>query len=117
MPEHHHQLYLTDILDSGRAIQSYEAIAKLVIPAKAGIQCFCNILKFLDSGFRRNDGFLPFWTFATASYVQDIAFEQFIVERMRCAAVIREFEIIGKAVGKLPETIKSSKMKWSLILG
>ncbi len=55
MPEHHHQLYLTDILDSGRAIQSYEAIAKLVIPAKAGIQCFCNILKFLDSGFRRNE--------------------------------------------------------------
>ncbi len=75
MPEHHHQLYLTDILDSGRAIQSYEAIAKLVIPAKAGIQCFCNILKFLDSGFRRNDRFLPFWAFATASYVQDIAFD------------------------------------------
>jgi len=62
MPERRHQLYLTDILDSGRAIQSY---------------------------------------------VQDIAFEQFIAERMRYAAVIREFEIIGEAVGKLPESIKA----------
>lgn len=62
MPERHHQLYLTDILDSGRAIQSY---------------------------------------------VQGIAFEQFIADRMRCAAVIREFEIIGEAVGKLPESVKA----------
>ncbi|MBZ0096581.1 MAG: DUF86 domain-containing protein [Sulfuricella sp.] len=69
MPERHHQLYLTDILDSGPAFQSY---------------------------------------------VQDIAFEQFIVERMRCAAVIREFEIIGEAVGKLPETVKadSPEVPW-----
>ena len=27
---------------------------------------------------------------------------------MRCAAVIREFEIIGEAVGKLPEEIKAA---------
>jgi uncharacterized protein with HEPN domain len=62
MPERHIQLYLTDILDSGRAIQSY---------------------------------------------VQDITFEQFIADRMCYVAAIREFEIIGEAVGKLPETIKA----------
>ncbi len=29
---------------------------KIVIPAKAGIQGFCNGLKFLDSRLRGNDG-------------------------------------------------------------
>jgi hypothetical protein len=29
---------------------------KVVIPAKAGIQGFCNNLKFLDSRLRGNDG-------------------------------------------------------------
>ncbi|WP_294251983.1 DUF86 domain-containing protein [Propionivibrio sp.] len=62
MPERRHQLYLADILDSTRAIQSY---------------------------------------------VRDVDFKTFIGDRMRCAAVIREFEIIGQAVGKLPEAIKS----------
>ena len=37
------------------------------------------------------------------SYLQGITFEQFERERMRHSAVIREFEIIGEAVGKLPE--------------
>lgn len=40
------------------------------------------------------------------SYVQGITFEQFERERMRYSAVIREFEIIGEAVGKLPEQLK-----------
>lgn len=40
-------------------------------------------------------------------YVQHIDYEQFSSERMRYAAVIREFEIIGEAVSKLPESIKS----------
>jgi uncharacterized protein with HEPN domain len=62
MSERHLELYLTDILDSGRAIQTY---------------------------------------------VQDIEFENFIKDRMRNSAVIREFEIIGEAVGKLPEDIKA----------
>lgn len=55
-------LYLADICDSGRAIQSY---------------------------------------------VQGMSFEAFSQDRLRNAAVIREFEIIGEAVGKLPDETKS----------
>lgn len=40
------------------------------------------------------------------TYVQGVTFEQFERERMRYSAVIREFEIIGEAVGKLPEVMK-----------
>ena len=40
------------------------------------------------------------------SYVQGITFDQFERERMRYSAVIREFEIIGEAVGKLPGQMK-----------
>jgi uncharacterized protein with HEPN domain len=54
------QLYLLDILESGRAIQSY---------------------------------------------IADQDFESFHNNRMRYSAVVREFEIIGEAVGKLPEEI------------
>jgi len=32
-----------------------EPIAKPVTPVKTGVQRACNALKFLDSGFRRND--------------------------------------------------------------
>lgn len=39
-------------------------------------------------------------------YVEGITYDIFCKERMRLSAVIREFEIIGEAVGKLPETIK-----------
>jgi hypothetical protein len=28
---------------------------KVVTPAKAGVQCFCNHLIFLDAGFRRHE--------------------------------------------------------------
>jgi hypothetical protein len=28
---------------------------KVVTPAKAGVQCSCNTLKYLDTGFRRYD--------------------------------------------------------------
>ena len=40
------------------------------------------------------------------SYVQGITFEQFERDRMRYSAAIREFEIIGEAVGKLPAQLK-----------
>ena len=43
---------------------------------------------------------------AIQSYVQGIEFEGFVDDRMRYSAAIREFEIIGEAVGKLPEDIK-----------
>jgi epoxyqueuosine reductase len=39
------------------------ASQKVVSPAKAGVQCFCNYLTFLDSGLRRNDDVWPFSTF------------------------------------------------------
>ena len=39
---------------------------------------------------------------AIQSYVQGITFDAFVQDRMRYTAVIREFEIIGEAVGKLP---------------
>lgn len=45
---------------------------------------------------------------AIQSYVDDIDFEQFAKDRMRCAAVIREFEIIGEAVAKLPDAMKDA---------
>jgi uncharacterized protein with HEPN domain len=40
-------------------------------------------------------------------YIDKLEFEDFCKDRMRYAAVIREFEIIGEAVGKLPENLKA----------
>jgi uncharacterized protein with HEPN domain len=45
---------------------------------------------------------------AILSYVQGITAENFVTERMRYSAVIREFEIIGEAVGKLPADLKDA---------
>jgi uncharacterized protein with HEPN domain len=44
---------------------------------------------------------------AIQSYVQGITFDEFMQDRMRYTAVIREFEIIGEAVGKLPMELKA----------
>jgi len=35
-----------------------------------------------------------------------VSFNDFTKDRMRSSAVIREFEVIGKAVGKLPAELK-----------
>jgi len=43
---------------------------------------------------------------AISSYVQGITCDAFIQDRMRYSAVIREFEIIGEAVGKLSDELK-----------
>ncbi len=43
---------------------------------------------------------------AIQSYLAEVSYEQFRTDRMRQSAVIREFEIIGEAVGKLPEELK-----------
>jgi uncharacterized protein with HEPN domain len=43
---------------------------------------------------------------AIQSYVQGLTREAFVHDRMRYSAVIREFEIIGEAVGKLSEKLK-----------
>lgn len=44
---------------------------------------------------------------AIQSYVQGMTCDAFVLDRMRYSAVIREFEIIGEAVGKLSEELKS----------
>jgi len=43
---------------------------------------------------------------AIQSYVQGTTCDAFVQDRMRYSAVIREFEIIGEAVGKLSEELK-----------
>ncbi len=43
---------------------------------------------------------------AIQSYVQSLTCDTFVQDRMRYSAVIREFEIIGEAVGKLSEELK-----------
>lgn len=43
---------------------------------------------------------------AIQSYVQGLTCDAFVQDRMRCSAVIREFEIIGEAVGKLSAALK-----------
>ena len=40
---------------------------------------------------------------AITEYVAALTFEEFCNDRKTYSAVIREFEIIGEAVGKLPE--------------
>jgi uncharacterized protein with HEPN domain len=51
---------------------------------------------------------------AIFDYVRGMSFEEFSVDRMRCAAVTRELEIIGEAVGKLPATLKEQfpEVEW-----
>ena len=51
---------------------------------------------------------------AIFQYVRDLTFEDFSGDRMRYSAVIREFEIIGEAVGKLPPILKERfpKIEW-----
>ena len=39
-------------------------------------------------------------------YVEGLSFDDFNADRKTYSAVIREFEIIGEAVGKLPESFK-----------
>ena len=42
-------------------------------------------------------------------FVNGLSFEQFCNDRKTYSAVIREFEIIGEAVGKLPEALKGRR--------
>jgi len=44
---------------------------------------------------------------AIQGYVAGIDFDSFRAERLRQSAVIREFEIIGEAAGKLPQSLMS----------
>jgi uncharacterized protein with HEPN domain len=69
MSERDSRLYLSDILDSGAAIQEY---------------------------------------------VKNLSFEKFCNDRKTYSAVIREFEIIGEAVGKLTDELQReySDVEW-----
>lgn len=51
---------------------------------------------------------------AVTEYVAGITFEDFGNERKTYSEVIREFEIIGEAVGKLPDELKQrrSDVEW-----
>ncbi len=46
---------------------------------------------------------------AIFEFVKGWSFEQFCNDRKTYSAVIREFEIIGEAVGKLPEELKRAR--------
>jgi uncharacterized protein with HEPN domain len=46
---------------------------------------------------------------AIFEFVKGLSFEQFCNDRKTYSAVIREFEIIGEAVGKLPEVSKNKR--------
>ncbi len=43
---------------------------------------------------------------AIIEFIQGLSFREFCDDRKSYSAVIREFEIIGEAVGKLPEGVK-----------
>lgn len=51
---------------------------------------------------------------AILEYLQGMTLLDFSHDRKTCSAVIREFEIIGEAVGKLPDKLKQSRpdIKW-----
>ena len=51
---------------------------------------------------------------AILDFVQGMTFDEFREDRKTYSAVIREFEIIGEAVGKLPESYrkKRSDVEW-----
>jgi uncharacterized protein with HEPN domain len=43
---------------------------------------------------------------AILGYVKDLTLEEFCNDRKTFSAVIREFEVIGEAVGKIPDELK-----------
>ncbi len=44
---------------------------------------------------------------AIVEFTREMSFEEFRADRRTCSAVIRELEVIGEAVGKLPDELKS----------
>jgi uncharacterized protein with HEPN domain len=68
--------------------------------SKRDLRLYC--VDILDSGS------------AILEFVNDLSFEGFCNDRKTYSAVIREFEIIGEAVGKLPDDLKlrRSDVEW-----
>lgn len=56
---------------------------------------------------------------AINSYTQNLTYEDFSSDRKTYSATIRELEIIGEAVGKLPDEIKNQhpEVEWRDIKG
>ena len=46
---------------------------------------------------------------AILDFIQQMSFEDFCDDRKTYSAVIREFEIIGEAVGKLPQSLRERR--------
>jgi len=46
---------------------------------------------------------------AILDYVHDMNYQEFISDRKTYSAVIREFQIIGEAVGRLPDELKQRR--------
>ncbi|MEW6676234.1 MAG: DUF86 domain-containing protein [Nitrospirota bacterium] len=46
---------------------------------------------------------------AITEYVEGMSFDDFCNDRKTYSAVVREFEIIGEAVGKLPDEVKQRR--------
>ena len=46
---------------------------------------------------------------AIIEYVKDLTYEEFLTDRKTYSAAIREFEIIGEAIGKLPDELKQNR--------
>jgi hypothetical protein len=51
-----------------------EGFLEIVTPAKAGVQCFCHRLIFLDTGFRRYDIRAGFSTSQFTEYLTNFIF-------------------------------------------
>src|SRR4030042_2604912 len=51
---------------------------------------------------------------AILEFIKDLSFEEFCNDRKTYSAVIREFEVIGEAVGKIPEELKkkNTDVEW-----
>ena len=77
-----------------RALLLKEALAKVVIPVKTGIQRFCNTLKRLDSHFRGNDRFFFSKTFARASKAKH-SFVIPLIAALALSIYIIQYQIAG----------------------
>jgi hypothetical protein len=75
--------------------------SKVVIPSKDGIQCFCNTLKSLDSGFHRND---DSWAFLT--------FDEFVI----FGVPMQQYKQLSLILGHLADKYQAQMIRYRTIL-